>query len=82
MEAMCCRQKAAPGAQLEQCVDTVAVPARLTTGDLKPANFCIKDVPRNFLMFKASPTNLRAVDFGCSQFLGQCSSTERRPQSA
>lgn len=39
-------------------------------GDVKPANFCLKDVQRNFFMFKGAPTNLRAIDFGCSQFLG------------
>jgi calcium/calmodulin-dependent protein kinase I len=38
-------------------------------GDVKPANFCLKDVKRNLFQNKQS-SNLRAIDFGCSQFLG------------
>lgn len=40
-------------------------------GDVKPANFCLKEARRNFFSSGAkASSNLRAIDFGCSQFLG------------
>ena len=39
-------------------------------GDVKPANFCLRDINRNFFHINSPGSNLRAIDFGCSQFLG------------
>mmetsp|Transcript_37652 Transcript_37652/g.111374 ORF Transcript_37652/g.111374 Transcript_37652/m.111374 type:complete len:372 (-) Transcript_37652:2622-3737(-) len=45
-------------------------------GDVKPANFCLTGVKRNLFKNK-SCSNLRAIDFGCSQFLGGRRLTKR-----
>ena len=37
-------------------------------GDVKPANFCLKDKIRN-PFYNRSASYLKAIDFGCSQLL-------------
>ncbi len=72
-----CSKSSRPVTTSESCTVCVSVLASLVAvltrccanvGDVKPANFCLKDKTKNPFLNRTT-SYLKAIDFGCSQFL-------------